>query len=218
MNKFKAVIFDFDGTFIDSGEGIRNCVEYALEKHNIPVGDKGKLNYFIGPPLNVGFSDMYGASPKQCDSLIADYRDRYEEIGVYESQIYNGMVELVKKLKKNSVKVGVASSKPTYFINKILNHMSLTDLFDTVVGTQLDNHNADKTVLINTALENLQIVDKKSCIMVGDRMYDVNGAKGAGILSVGVLYGYGSKAELEEAGADFLAQDVTELNKILLNI
>ncbi len=218
MNKFKAVIFDFDGTFIDSGEGIRNCVEYALKKHNIPVGDKGKLNYFIGPPLNVGFSDMYGASPKQCENLIADYRDRYEKIGVYEAQIYNGMVELVKKLKKNGVKVGVASSKPTYFINKILTHMSLTDLFDTVVGTQLDNHNADKTILINTALENLQITDKESCIMVGDRLYDVNGAKGAGILSVGVLYGYGSKAELEEAGADFLAQDVTQLNKILLNI
>lgn len=218
MNKFKAVIFDFDGTFIDSGKGIRNCVQYALEKHDIPVGDKEKLDYFIGPPLNVGFSDMYGASQEQCVTLIADYRDRYERIGVYEAQLYDGMVELVKMLKESGVKVGVASSKPTYFINKILEHINLTDLFDTVVGTQLDNHNADKTVLINTALENLQITDKSSAIMVGDRKYDVGGAKGAGVLSVGVLYGYGSKAELEEAGADFLAQNVTQLGKILLNI
>ncbi len=217
MNKIKAVIFDFDGKFIDSGEGIRRCAEYDLEKNNIPVGDKSKLNYFIGPPLNVGFRDMYGADEEKCKELIVDYRDRYEKAGVYEAELYDGAVELVEKLKENGVKVGIASSKPTFFINKILNHIGLTELFDTVVGTHLDNQNADKTELINTALANLKVTDKNSSIMVGDRLYDIKGAKGVGILSVGVLYGYGSEAELKDAGADFLAHNMTELNKILLN-
>jgi len=217
MNKFKAVIFDFDGTFADSGDGIRRCVEYALEKYDIPVGDKSKLNYFVGPPLHVGFGDMYGANDEQCEKLIEAYRDRYARIGVYEAELYEGIVELVNTLKKNGIKVGIASSKPKFFIDQVMKYLGTSELFDTVVGTQLDNHNADKTELINTALKNLEITDKHVSVMVGDRLYDVNGAKRAGVLSVGVLYGYGSETELKDAGADFLAHDVTGLYKILLD-
>lgn len=217
MNKLKAVIFDFDGTIVDSGEGIRRSIQYALEKNGVPVGEKGKLNYFIGPPLHVSFEDMYGINGKQCEELIEAYRDRYARLGVYEAELYEGIVELVNTLRENGVKVGIASSKPTCFIHQVMEHFKISELFDTVVGTNFNKHKADKTELVNTALKNLGITDKKASIMVGDRLYDVNGAKGAGILSVGVLYGYGSETELKDAGADFLAHNVTGLYKILNN-
>ncbi|NCC86479.1 MAG: HAD family hydrolase [Clostridia bacterium] len=217
MNKFKAVIFDFDGTIVDSGEGIRRSIEYALEKNGVPVGEKSKLNYFIGPPLNVSFEDMYGINGEQCEKLIETYRDRYARLGVYEVELYEGIVELLNTLKENGIKIGIASSKPTCFIKQVMEYFKISEFFDTVVGTNFEKHNADKKELINTALKNLGITDKSVSIMVGDRLYDINGAKGAGILSVGVLYGYGSETELKDAGADFLAHDVTEIYKILNN-
>ncbi|MEG1316805.1 MAG: HAD hydrolase-like protein, partial [Oscillospiraceae bacterium] len=120
MSKYKVVLFDFDGTFVDSGTGILNSVEYALEKHSIPLGDRSRLNYFIGPPLYVGFNHLYGVEGEECDSLVDAYRERYKEKGVFEFEIYDGIVELIEELKGSGIKVGVASAKPEVFIYQML--------------------------------------------------------------------------------------------------
>lgn len=216
MNFYDAVLFDLDGTIIDSKEGVTNCIKYALEKYNIPVVSEEKLNYFMGPPLYVSFKEMYGVEGELCDKLVAAHRERYSSKGVYENKVYDGIVELIKELRKNDLKVAVASAKPTVFVKEILKYLEIEDLFDSVIGNELVANVSDKTDLINKAIGELEITDKKRCAMVGDRHFDINGANKAGVTSIGVTYGFGSEEELKEAKADFLAHDTTELLKLLL--
>ena len=216
MKKYDAVIFDFDGTIADTGEGIIKSVEYALTKYGYEIENPKKLHYFIGPSLFKGFKDMYGADDEMCQKLTDAYRERYSEKGILECQLYEGIMNVVSELKNNCIKVGIASAKPTFYLFKIISNFGLTDLFDTVVGTELEIRNADKGALINTALGNLGIEDTSYAIMVGDRNYDINGAKAAEIDSIGVLYGYGTKEELLEANATYIVSDVNELKGILL--
>lgn len=217
MSNFRAVLFDFDGTFVDSGLGILNCVEYALEKHNIPIGDRSRLNYFIGPPLYVSFNHLYGVQGEECDKLVETYRERYNTKGVHEFEVYDGIEKLIKKLKEQGIKVGIASAKPRVYIEQMLNESGNYNLFDVIVGTVLSNHNEDKAITIENALKELEITDKSICVMVGDRHYDITAAKKSGVASVGVTYGYGTEEELENAGADYIAHNMTELHNILLN-
>ncbi len=218
MSKFELVLFDFDGTIADSAEGILNCVEYALDKHNIPVGDRSRLNFFIGPPLYTSFNHLYGLEGEQCDEIVETYRERYNTQGVFEFTLYDGIVDLVKELKENGIKVGIASAKPRVFIHRMLEKSGIDNIFDTIEGTDLENHNADKTFIIKKAMKNMEIDDNDVVAMVGDRHYDINGAKKADVTSVGVLYGYGTQDELKDAGADYLAGNIEELKKILLDI
>lgn len=220
MSKFKVVLFDFDGTFVDSGEGILNCVEYALEKHNIPVGDRSRLNYFIGPPLYTSFTDLYGIEGEDCENIVETYRERYASKGVFECALYDGIIDVVKSLKENGIKVGIASAKPEIFIYQMIELFKVEGLFDTIAGRDLENHDDDKTGILLKSMSNLGIKneeDKVKVAMVGDRHYDITGAKNAGVTSVGVTYGYGTEQELVDAGADFIAHNMEELNKILLN-
>jgi phosphoglycolate phosphatase len=216
MIKYNAVIFDFDGTIADSAPGILNSVEYALHKYNIPVGDKSKLNFFIGPPLFVGFSKVYGIEGELNEKLTLAYRQRYVEKGIFESCLYEGMVNLLEDAKKKGIKLAVASSKPAYYLEMAMKHLKVYDYFDTVVGSEPDNRDSCKTRLVNAALKNMPEVKKDECIMVGDRFYDIEGAHGAGIKCIGVLFGYGGEEELSKAGADFLVKDINELRAAIL--
>lgn len=216
MNFYKAVLFDFDGTIIDSKEGVSKSVIHALNKFNIPVGDESKLDFFMGPPLHVSFQEIYGIEGELCDKAVAAFTEKYAEKGIYQMKLYDGIIELIKELRNKGIKVAVASAKPTVYVKEILDYLKIEHLFDAVVGNELNTNNPDKSSLINKAVEELGVTDKKYCAMVGDRHYDINGAVKAEVIPIGVAYGFGSEKELKDAGAEFLAHDTTELLNILL--
>lgn len=194
-----AVLFDLDGTIIDSGPGITNSVSYTLSKYGIPIPDRSVLYRFIGPPLSESFEKYFGFSHEEAIKAVDVYREYYSVKGVYENTLYDGIEELITELYRNGLRVILATSKPEIFAKKILNSFSLDKYFSTVCGSELDGRRIDKFEVIEEALRREHITDKSSVIMVGDRFHDIHGAKRASVLSVGVTYGYGSRDELEEA-------------------
>lgn len=203
MPKYSAVLFDFDGTLANTSRGIKNSIRYALGEKNIPVGDESRLNYFIGPPLYDGFSHVYGADAELSEELVRLYRVYYGKSGVYECELYPGVQDMLEALKQDGLQLGVVSSKPKHFLDMAVPHLNIESYFTTVVGPELKNKNADKSFLIRQALKQMGV--ERGVIMVGDRFYDIEGARRAGVTAVGVTYGFGSEEELQKAGADFLA-------------
>lgn len=213
---YNAVIFDFDGTVADTGKGVKNSVKYALNVHGIPVGDETLLDRFIGPPLYESFEKLYNVSPEKADELVDTYRIYYAKKGVYELTPYPGMIELLSALKSAGIKTAVASSKPKHFLDVAVPHIGADKYFDYIIGPELKNHNSDKSSLITSALSVLCEDAGKHIAMVGDRFYDIEGAKAVGVTSVGVTFGYGEREELSLSGADFIVSNTDELKALLL--
>jgi len=217
MKKYKTVLFDLDGTLTDPGEGITNSVAYALKKYNIIVEDRTELYKFIGPPLWESFKMFYGFSKEEAERAVEYYREYYRDIGIWENSVYDGIEELLINLKNNGYKLIVATSKPEVFARQILEHYGLDKHFDYIAGGTLDGTRIKKDEVIAYALETCEIADTSEVIICGDRAFDVIGAKKWGIDSIGVLFGYGSREELEDAGATFVAENVEDIFKILSN-
>lgn len=213
MPEYEAVLFDFDGTLADTSRGIKNSIKYALAEKHIPVGEESRLNYFIGPPLYDGFSHVYGADEKHSEELVRLYRVYYAKSGVYECELYPGVQDMLDGLKKAGLQLGVVSSKPKHFLDMAVPHLGIAPYFTTVVGPELKNKNADKSFLIRQALEQM---NTDSAVMAGDRFYDIEGARRAGVTAVGVTYGFGTAEELKEAGADALAASPHDLYKYIV--
>ena len=212
----KYVFFDLDGTVTESAPGIINSVTYAIRKMNAKMPEKEILYKFVGPPLSESFIKYCGIEPSRTREAINIFREYFTERGMFENSVYPGIPELTADLKKSGVKVILATSKPQQFAEKILTHFGLIANFDGVFGNTMDEKYVDKTLLLQDILGKLNITDTPGQrIMVGDRSSDIIGAHGAGIAAVGVLYGYGSREELETAGADLIAESVEELGKIL---
>lgn len=216
MNLFDAVLFDFDGTIADTSTGIFNSIRYALAQESIPVGDASALSYFIGPPLYDGFQHVYGVSHEQACRLVEEYRVFYANKGVYQCTVYPGVRELLTELHGTGAKLAVTSSKPLHFLKVVLPYLELDQLFDAVVGPDLNNENADKTSLCLSACSRLGVQADRRTAMVGDRCYDMSGAVKAGLTAVGAAYGFGSAEELRDAGAHCLAEDAAALRSILI--
>ena len=214
---FKAVIFDFDGTVADTGRGVRNSIKYAVREFGIPVGDESALDYFIGPPLYESFEHVYGVDSETAAELVDTYRIYYAAKGIYELDAYPGLLELLANLKAAGVKLAVASSKPLHFLKTAVDTVGATEYFDFIIGPELNNHEADKSELIRSALNALEITEDnyRDVVMVGDRFYDIDGAKAVGISSVGITFGYGKRPELEAAEADKIVDSVEELSAYL---
>lgn len=208
---YNTILFDLDGTLTDPGIGITNSVAYALKKHGIEVTDRTKLYPFIGPPLLDSFQRFYGFSEEQSEQAVADYREYFREKGLFENEVYSGVEELLQRLKESGRRLIIATSKPEEFAVKILKHFGLASYFDYIVGATMDSSRSKKGDVIAYALEVCGITDKTDVVMVGDREHDVLGAKGNGLDSVGVLYGYGSREELEKAGATCVAETVEDI-------
>lgn len=212
---FKTVLFDFDGTIFDSSEGIFKSLQYAFTADNKPAPSYSELRRFIGPPIYDSFKNFYGYDDEKIDFMVKKYRERYSTDGVWESAVYYGIPELLDNLKNSGIRLATASSKPTHFIEQLLKKHNLYDYFDFVGGVTFDEISSDKTDIINNAIDVLK-ADKASAVMVGDRKFDINGAKGAGIPCIAVLYGFGSRKEFIENKADFIAETPKDIEKIVL--
>ncbi|MBE6587936.1 MAG: HAD family hydrolase [Ruminococcaceae bacterium] len=210
------ILFDLDGTLTDPGEGITNSVAYALRKYGIEVEDKATLNTFIGPPLHESFQKYYNFSILQSFDAVTKYREYYRDRGIFENRLYDGIIDMLSSLKAAGKCVIMATSKPTVFAERIADHYGFRQYFDILVGSELDGKRVDKAEVIEEALRQAGSPSPESCIMIGDRLHDIEGARKNSIPSVGVLYGYGSREELCDAGADVIVETVSELKAYLL--
>lgn len=206
------ILFDLDGTLTDSGPGITRCVQYALCSFGIDEPDLQKLECFVGPPLKEMFMDYAGLDEKQAEKAVAKYRERYTDQGIYENMVYQGIPEILEMCRKKGRILGVASSKPQIFVEKILEHFQLRKYFEVVVGAELDGTRTRKAEVIEEALRQLGCEkNRQKVLMVGDRLHDVEGAAACGLQCIGVAYGYGGREELQKAGAVYVADTVQDL-------
>lgn len=208
---YEYILFDLDGTLTDPKLGITKSVAYALKSYGIEVEDLDSLLKFIGPPLKDSFVKYYGFSEEQGVETVERYREYFKPYGIYENKVYDGVENMLTKLMKCGKKVILATSKPTVFANVILEHFNLKQYFTCVVGSELDGSRVKKGDVVAEALRQAGVTDKSVAVMVGDREHDIFGAKENEIDSVGVLYGYGDRAELETAGAGYIVESVEEL-------
>ena len=216
MDQYSNILFDLDGTITDPGLGITNSVAYALKKLGIPVADKKELYKFIGPPLRESFEEYYGFSKEKAKRAVEYYREYYRDKGIFENALIEGIENLLMNLKSSGKALIVATSKPEVFAKQILEHFHLAHYFTYIAGAKLDETRTKKEEVIAYALDTCHIEDKEKAIMVGDREYDIFGAKKVGIDSIGVLFGYGDRAELENAGATFIAETIPDIEKIIM--
>ena len=213
------LLFDLDGTLTDPKVGITTCVQYALASFGIEEPDLDKLEPFIGPPLKDSFMQFYGMDGAKAEAAVEKYRERFRDTGIFENRIYRGVPKMLRDLSKKGMKLAVASSKPTVFVERILKHFGIDRYFAVAVGSELDGTRVEKAQVVEEALRQLfgeKPVEKDQVYMIGDRRFDVEGARAQGIESVGVAYGYGSMEELKEAKADYIVRSVEELHRFLL--
>ena len=214
---YNTVLFDLDGTLTDSEPGIINSIEYALKKYDIKIENEADLRKFLGPPLKESFKLICGFSEEKAEQAVEFYREYFKEKGIFENNVYQGVVELLESLKAKNKRLIVATSKPEPFTYRILEHFDLLKYFDFAAGSNLDNTRCKKDEVISYALNSCGITDLKSAIMIGDREHDIIGANKVGIASIGVLYGYGDLQELETAGATYIAKDTDDIYKIVMD-
>lgn len=215
------ILFDLDGTLTDPKEGITNSVAYALKYYGI-IENPDKLVPFIGPPLHESFMVYYGFEEDKAMEAVEKYREYFADRGIFENKLYLGTETLLKTLKAEGKKLALATSKPQVFAQQILEHFHIDSYFDVVAGSNLDGSRTKKSEVIEEvfarfAALNGQLPDKTEYVMVGDRLHDIEGAKAAGIESIGVTFGYGGRKELSEAGADFIADSFAEVKKRIDN-
>ncbi len=212
---YKTVLFDLDGTVTDPGIGITNSIMYALHKFGIEVEDRTSLYPFIGPPLKESYHKYYGFDEAGQEQGVVWYREYYRDKGIFENILYDGMDRLLKQIKDSGRQVVLATSKPEEFADRILKHFGIAQYFDFVAGAAMDDTRTKKTEVIEYALTSCGITDVSTAVMVGDREYDILGAKAFGMDSIGVLYGYGDRQELEAAGATYIAEKVADIFDLL---
>lgn len=238
----KYLLFDLDGTLTDPMEGITSSVQHALKAFGIEEPDLEKLTPFIGPPLKESFMEYYGFDEKQAGKAVEKYREWFAPKGIYQNRVYEGIPEMLHRLKLAGKVLAVASSKPQIFVEKILRHFEVYECFDVIVGSELDGTRTSKEEVVGEALGRLfsQIKDDRYesggdgngparlsaaglrrqaagvTAMIGDRRFDIAGGKEYGLVTVGCAYGYAGEGELKEAGADYIVRTVEELEALLL--
>lgn len=214
---YNSILFDLDGTLTDPGVGITNSVSYALKKYRITVTNPKELYRFIGPPLHESFETFYHFSPEKAKEAVEYYREYYSDRGIYENILYPGIEDLLKQLKESNKHLIVATSKPEKYAKQIIDHFALTKYFDYIAGANMDGSRTKKSEVISYAIASLKIKELSQTVMIGDREYDIFGAKQNGIDALGVLYGYGAYQELADAGADYIAEKPKDILNIILS-
>ena len=216
--KYKYILFDLDGTITESGPGIMNSVEYALNKMNREVGERDTLKKFIGPPLTESMEKYYGMSEEEALLGVKYYREYYAVKGIFENSVYEGLAETLESLKNEGYILAVATSKPEVYTLRILEHFDLFKYFTAVAGCDIHRAGETKADMIRLALRRLGLPEQEppQTVMIGDRKHDVLGAKECRVPCIGVRYGYAEAGELEQYGADWVTDSVETLGKLLL--
>ena len=212
------VFFDLDGTLLNTAPGIKHSFQYALRALEKPVLPEEELDFVIGPPLFWSFHEKLGYDAATAERGVALYREYYRPTGMWECAPYEGIPALLHALHDAGVHLGVVTGKPEEFAQKLIRHFNLDHLFDFVVGISFTDKDADKKALLERAftLAGLDDDARRGALMVGDRCFDIDGANDTGIDSLGVLYGFGSREELEGHGATLLAASASEIGTLLL--
>ena len=210
------VFLDLDGTLTDPKAGITKSIRYAMIKIGAPLPENFELDWTIGPSLWDSFGKM-GLKDKDIDRAITYYRERYTDVGLFENQVYEGIPSALEVLKKNHIKMYLMTAKPHSYAKKITAHFELSKFLTHEFGSELDGRNTNKADLISHALSFLNI-SSSNAIMVGDRKYDIIGAKENSIKTIGVTWGYGTQRELEKAKPDYIIKNPNELTKTILGL
>lgn len=209
------LLFDLDGTLTDPAQGITRAVQYALRHFGIEENDRQKLLSYIGPPLLDTFK-RYGLNEEQAREALRVYRVYFADIGLYENEVYEGIPTFLKAAQRAGYRLIMATSKPEMYACRLMQHFGLAEYFTCIAGSDMAETRADKAAVIRYALERVGVTDVSQTVMIGDRKYDIEGARAFGMPSVAVLYGYGSREELEAAGAERIVASVQELHNIFL--
>jgi phosphoglycolate phosphatase len=212
-NLLMHILFDLDGTLTDSKPGIIACIEHAMRKLQIEIDASFDLNACIGPPLHDTFKKLCG-DEMLVGQAISIYRERFSTVGLFENRVYDGIPDCLQQLAAKVDSINIATSKPKVYSEKIVEHYGLDKYVNEVYGSHLDGRLGDKSELIGHALKSEGIRPEET-VMVGDRHFDIIGAKSHGMRSIGVLWGYGSKEELDIAGADRLCKQPHEIYEYL---
>jgi len=213
---YKTILFDLDGTLTDPKEGITKSVKYALDAFGVDDVRLDDLIKFIGPPLTDAFIEFYGFSEEEAKQLLAKYRERFAVKGIFENRLYDGIKSLLRDVKKQGKIIALATSKPTVYAEQILEHYDIMEYFDVIVGSYLDGRRTKKSDVIQGVIDTLDDKETAKMLMVGDRKHDVEGAANHGIDCAGVVFGYGGREELKEAGATYIVNTVDELRRLIL--
>ena len=210
------ILFDFDGTVADTAPGVLGCTREALAAMRYPVPEEATLRLFLGPPINWAMRELAHVKEEDVEQAVEEFRSRYRAGGMFDCTVFPGVKELLSELREAGHTVAIVSAKPEPFVKQITERLGIRDLFDTIAGAPMDERLADKANNIRRAMEATGFSGRpEEVVMVGDRKYDIEGAKTCGVRSVGVLYGYGSREELETAGADVLAATAEEIKDLL---
>lgn len=203
-------LFDLDGTLTDPAEGIINAVQFTLEHYGIHNVPRSSLLYFIGPPLAESFAEYLHCDAAAAQKAVEVYRVYFSDKGIFENTLLPGAVEMVQAVRAAGYETAIASSKPEVFVRRIAEHFGIADLFDCITGSCLDGSLVKKDEVITETLRRMQATAQDDVIMIGDREHDIHGAHKCGYPAVGVLCGYGDRAELEKANAEYIAADCAQ--------
>ena len=214
--KYDAVLLDFDGTIADTGKGIYDSVRYAVRAMGFDPLPEEVVHTFIGPPVFSSFKRALNLSDEDSATAVEKYRESYMNGGIYRLSFYDGMEKLLNDIKKSGIKLAVASSKPENFIIEILRYLKISDLFDFISAPESDKAPESKTALVERAVKALGI-DKSKAVMIGDRYFDIEGAKEAKVDSIGVTFGFGDRNELVNSGADYIADSTEDIRRIIFS-
>lgn len=210
------VLFDLDGTLTESAPGITRSVAYALDAVGAPALDDAALLRFVGPPIRESFLETAALDDTTADAAVAAFvRYFTEQGGMFENSVYPRVSGLLEALRADQRRLGVATTKPTGTGRAVLDHFALSGFFETVCGALSDVERVSKAEIVGDALLALATAPGPNVVLVGDRSHDVIGAHAVGIECIGVAWGYGSRAELTDAGADAIVADVDELGRLL---
>lgn len=211
--RYTTVLFDLDGTLTRSEKGITRSALYAAEKMGFTGYSLEVFKAFIGPPLFSSFKGICGMTDQQADQAVTYYRERFSTVGWAENEVYTGIPTLLRSLRQNGAKIAMATAKPLVFAERIAKKFGFAPYLDALVGPDLATKDESKADIVRKAVKQLGGVP----VMIGDRRYDVEGGRANGIDTIGVCYGYGTREELEAAGATHIAETVEELTVLLLD-
>jgi phosphoglycolate phosphatase len=211
---YSHIFFDLDGTLTDSAPGITNAIIYARKKWGLPAGTNADYYKFIGPPMPESYEQFWGFSHEDAVRFLADYREYFSQKGLFENNVYPGILSLLQDLKAAGRHLYIATTKPTEFSQRIADKFGFSQYFDIISGAGLTSDNTKYDVIRNA--RDACGVDMADAVMVGDRFHDVEGAHAHHIPCIGVTYGFGSREELTQSGADFIVDTVDELGALLL--